>query len=89
MKLTIKLSVIALAIAVGMVMGAVAMLMTLGDVKFSRYERIVLAEMEGQLYDLWTGRKDSVIVGKMVIQRVKGNEVIVDRVDTRFAVKER
>lgn len=49
-------------------------------VTYRHYENACRYEVEESLTQLWAGKVDSVRYGKMVIQRVKGNEVIVDRI---------
>jgi hypothetical protein len=58
-------------------------------VRYSSYDRIITKENQAKVERFWYGKTDSVDFGYMRIQRVVGNDVIVDKIDTRFAKEER
>ena len=66
----------------GLGFGSAALLVS--NIRYDHYAVAINKDNEMSLYEMWKGKTHSVQFGQMVIQRVKGNEVIVDRVDLQF-----
>jgi large-conductance mechanosensitive channel len=72
-------------LVIGVIIGGIFAVIISMTMREAHYKHVARYEMEEQLTQMWAGKSDSIQYGKMVIQRVKGNEIIIDRINPILA----